>query len=655
MTIKLLSEQAISKIAAGEVVERPMSVVKELVENSIDAGATSVNVIFKRGGRSIILVNDNGYGIEKEELPIALCRYATSKLNDENLDQICYLGFRGEALSAISSVSRTSIVSKSQKSANAWKLSVEGGLNIHDVNSGNYQLIPASHPQGTTIEIRDLFYSTPTRVKFLRSEQAENIACIDLIQRFALSCHNISFSLQINDKAPLVYNTKDDDYNSGSDLRVKEVLGSEFLSNATKIKYESEELKIFGYSTIPTYSRLTTAKQKQYCYVNGRVVKDQFLNNVIKGAYYSLLPHDRYPMVVLFIDINPSLIDVNIHPNKTQIRFWQEQKVKGLIFNAIRNSISSTRVSSDIHSKISEVINNNLTQSTIEINDKRSTKGFSSSIYDPKFYNTSIKDTDSDNLIKATNNQLAENNSYIKANPYVSEKNSSINSEKLRSLENLNSKIKQSAENQITEDSFLEKQNISDTSLNLGVALCQINYTYIISQAEDSIVIVDQHAAHERLVLEKIKQDIKSSKKLLSQMLLVPEIIELGVVGAESLVNIADKLESIGIKIERNGITQVILREIPAIPGGIDMIELLSDIANDIDLYQNLIEGKFDEIYGNIACRSSIRAGRKLNIAEMNNLLRMMEITPFSSQCNHGRPTYVKLPLNDLAKIFERA
>ena len=632
MTIQILSTNTINKIAAGEVIDRPLSIVKELTENSIDAKASEIFIEISRGGRNFISVTDNGKGIKKEELPIALERHATSKLNEEDINNIQFLGFRGEALPSIASVSKMKIISKTPDNS-AWEISISGGQKS--------DIKPVAHPVGTYIEIRDLFFTTPARLKFLKSEASETSTCIELVNKLALSREDISFKLISNEKK--VIDTREQKVSIlESNARVQDILGKHFIENTINFCSEYDGIKVYGYTSIPTFNVATSINQ--YFFINKRIVKDRVLSTAVRIAYRNLIPHNRAPQVVLYLEIDPQLVDVNVHPTKAEVRFRDEQRIRGIIIDAIRGAItksnirSSTKTSNEatrsfkhermvkqqVQSKISEMylqeekghkqarLSDLIKSHEVELGKK-----------------ASYTDTDSDNVVKSHKVAFAEKK---KKNKYISD----------FVAEEISKKQGQSVEDKGNE-------------CQLGFAKCQIDKTYIVAEKSDCLILVDQHAAHERLVLEKIKQQLKDGN-VMSQILLVPEIVNLGQVLTEKIIEKTENLEKFGLGIERNGISQILVRQVAAILQDLNIKAFVMAIAENIHLFDNmnLIQEKIDEVWGNIACRSSIRAGRVLNIEEMNTLLREMEKTPLSGQCNHGRPTFIKLQLKDIRKIFER-
>ena len=615
MTIKILSEKTINRIAAGEVIERPFSVVKELLENSIDAKATKIEIEIIRGGRNLVSVKDNGKGIKKDELNIAIQRHATSKLQEHDINDIKFLGFRGEALPSIASVSNMKIISKAEGNTEAWEINITGG----EINSLN----PASHNQGTTVEVKDLFFLTPTRLRFLKSERSETTLCVDLVNKLALSYHEISFKLSSNGKE--VINVVSQEFPITKDTkRIKAILGEELLNNAVKVNFEKEGVQIQGYVSLPTYQSRTT--YSQHFYVNRRLVKDKLLARSLKLAYRNLTHGSYYPAAVLFFTIDPKLVDVNVHPTKSEVRFSDEQLIKSLIIEAVRSAIAGEGLRYSTSSSDQAIAL--LKKNTNESNTTKKTK------------NTPIS-----NVLEQHKMLISDKKNFP---------NDDLSSTQIISDNKENIYLKKIFEN----DSKQPPEDHSTTynQFELGMAKCQLDLTYIIAQTQDSLVIVDQHAAHERLVLEKMKKQL-SRGKIKAQLLLIPEIIELGQVLTERLLEKTTELKFLGIDLDRNGLSQVIIRKIPAILKNINIKELVKNIAENIHLFEDIgiITEKIEEIYGNIACHSSIRSGRKLNIDEMNALLREMEKIPFSSQCNHGRPTFVKLSFKDIENIFERS
>jgi DNA mismatch repair protein MutL len=581
--IKILSEKAINHINAGEVVERPVSVVKELVENAIDAKATEIIVEFDNGGRNLISVSDDGHGMSKDQLKLAVKRHATSKLDESDINNINYYGFRGEALPSIASISNMTITSRAKNSAEAWAFDLKGGVES--------LLRPASLKHGTTIEVRDLFSFTPARLKFLKSVTSENHEVIDLMHRFAMANPTIKFKLFIEGKLRFNITTSADCY----EKRAAEIFGNEFLSNYVKFEHTEGKTRIWGFAGLPTYNKNTSAYQ--YFFVNGRTVRDKVLLAAVKVAYQNLIPIGRFPAVVVFIELNPYSVDVNVHPTKAEVRFRDPETLKSMIIRSIRETLKNVKV-----------------QTSTEIADN-----FMSSLR-----NISYK-TEESFTQPVSRNHISEPANYTFKAPVFESNDNAI------------------------------KPIVEAAEPPLGYAKCQIGNTYIVAENKDWMILIDQHAAHERLVLEDMKKQMKDGK-VSSQLLLVPEVIDLEEKLVHSLLTHSEQLEELGIKIEKMG-SAVAVREVSTILGKVDVKALITDIAEFIEEYgdTSFLAEKRELILGNMACHSSVRAGRKLSIEEMNALLRQMEQTEFASQCNHGRPTFTKISLKDLEKLFERA
>ena len=605
MTIRILPNNLINQIAAGEVIERPASVVKELVENAIDAGASSIEITLTDGGKSLIVVSDNGKGMSAEELGLAVERHATSKLPDDNLFNINYLGFRGEALPSISSVARLSIVSRQEGSDNAWKIEVNGGEKS--------AVVPASHPRGTRIEVRDLFYATPARLKFLKSGSSETGQCVDILNRIALANPTISFYLTDDNKKKVALNACQGELFDARLKRLTDVMGRDFGENSLLIDAVRENLRISGYVSLPTLNKANSLSQ--YLFVNNRPVRDKLLLGAIKGAYQDVLAHNRYPLCALFFDIDPAYVDVNVHPAKAEVRFYDNALVRGLLVSAIRNALSQgdrqTANIADLSTLIEDRIPNFDGSEIAVLQEHNPGKG---PLY-PSFV----------------------------PHPFVRPKAALPELERAFSV-----KVDEPHDN--------IPASMEEAAGPLGLAKAQFHNTYIVSQTEDSIVIIDQHAAHERIVMERLKSNLASESKVATQILLIPEVVDLSISGKTRILEAASELEKLGLVVEEFGSTAVIVRETPALLGECDVKKLINDLAEEMAEWgkgYSLTE-KLHLICATIACHGSVRAGRKLNIEEMNQLLRDMENTEHSGQCNHGRPTYVELKLKDIEKLFER-
>ena len=604
MKIRLLPPNMVNQIAAGEVVERPASAVKELVENSIDAGAGKIDIVLRNGGRSYLSVTDDGHGMTKEELSFSMERHATSKLPDDNLENIVTLGFRGEALPSIGSVSRVVLTSRAFGSQEGWQLRVDGGK--------KFESKPAAHPQGTSVEVRDLFYATPARLKFLKTERTEMNHTTDAVKRLAMAHPNIAFTLFNGERHILKVSCSQGDFLSTRLDRVDAIMGNEFGLNALTIDAEREGLRLTGHAGLPTLNRGNASLQ--YLFVNDRSVRDKLFFGAVRGAYRDFLAHDRYPLLALFLEVPPDALDVNVHPAKTEVRFRDPGLVRGLIVSALKHALAgaghraSTTVSQAALGAFQSPINKQLfVQSAQRTNV---TNGFpEASGYSPP---------------------------------------SSVTS----ALANLDHSPSGKAEIEIGGNRGTN-ENFGDYPL--GAARGQLHETYIVSQTTDSIVIVDQHAAHERLVYEEMKATM-NSEGVRRQGLLIPEIVELDEVAAEKIVEKSGELEEMGLVLETFGPGTVVVREVPALLGEINIQGLIKDLADEIvELDDTLsLKSRLADVCSTMACHGSVRAGRRLNGDEMNALLRQMEATPHSGQCNHGRPTYVELKLTDIEKLFGR-
>ncbi len=599
MPIRVLPSNLVNQIAAGEVIERPSSVVKELVENALDAKSTSIEVYLNEGGKTLITIIDNGKGMSSEELGLAVERHATSKLPDDDLFNICFFGFRGEALPSIASVSRMTITTRKVGSDSGYKIEINGGIKS--------DVVPAAHTKGTRIEVRDLFYSAPARLKFLKTSTAETANCVDVIQRIALANPNVAFSLYADGKKKLYYPATTGDLFEARIERLSAVMGKEFKENAILIDTERDGVRIGGYVSLPTLSKANSLSQ--FLFVNNRPVRDKLLLGAIRGAYQDVLASGRYPMCALFFDVSPQDVDVNVHPTKAEVRFYDNNLVRGLLISSIRNALS----------RASGKTSNTLDLSQIaKIEPIDEVMSFREQNFEP---------------------------SPIKVGQYQSVNFSSHH--KQIDIPDLEYKFSVKAEE--------NKEVIQDNVGPLGLAKAQFNDTYIISQTMDSIIIVDQHAAHERIVMEKFKASLNEDKQA-TQILLIPEIVELSLPEKTRILEAAKELSKLGLEIEEFGTTAVIVRETPALLGEVDIQELIKDLAEQISEWGsgfNLKE-KLHLVCATMACHGSVRAGRRLNIDEMNRLLRDMEKTPHSGQCNHGRPTYVELKIKDIARLFDR-
>ncbi|MBU6475391.1 MAG: DNA mismatch repair endonuclease MutL [Alphaproteobacteria bacterium] len=612
MPIRQLPETLINQIAAGEVIERPAAAVKELVENAIDAGASRIDILIREGGASLITVQDDGIGMTAHELGLAVERHATSKLPDDNLVQIASLGFRGEALPSIGAVSRLTLTSRprNDNSADGATITVDGGRKS--------KVTPAAHPAGTKIEVRDLFYATPARLKFLKTERAEAQAVRDTVTRLAMAYPDIAFRLTHDDKTVL-------DLPAAERLeRLQQIMGREFAENALALAAERDGIKLTGFAALPTLNRGTS--QYQHFFVNGRPVRDKLTVGAVRGAYADFLAHDRHPMLCLFLDIPPELVDVNVHPAKSEVRFQDSALVRGLIVGGLKHAITEAghRASTTVAEQTLQSFRAPSLSGTAaapqwdgEYRQRqpsyKNLKGMAGAAYTGSYYNSSLALDDAP-VARNFNEDAPVNDAAA------------------------------STQRDFPPDAF-----------PLGAAVAQLHETYIVAQTVDGLVLVDQHAAHERLVYEKMKQDLAAGG-IARQSLLLPEIVEMDAPAVERLLARKHELEELGLIIESFGPGAVAVQEVPALLGAGDIKQIVRDLADDIAAYGQTVSlnEKLESICGTIACHGSVRAGRRLTQAEMNALLRQMEATPHSGQCNHGRPTYVELKLHDIEKLFGR-
>ncbi len=594
--IRQLDETAINRIAAGEVVERPASAVKELVENALDAGARRVDVTYAQGGKVLIRVADDGCGMGPDELPLALARHATSKIDGSDLLDIHSFGFRGEALPSLGAVGRLTITSRAgdRSEAGAAMIAVEGGRMA--------PVKPAALTRGTVVELRDLFYATPARLKFLRTDRAEAQAIADVIKRLAMAEPFVSFTLRDcsdGGEGRVVFRADAEagDLFDALHGRLARVLGTDFAENALRIDAEREGFHLTGYAALPTYSR--GAAVAQYLYVNGRPVRDKLLYGALRGAYADFLSRDRHPAAVLFLDCDPHLVDVNVHPAKAEVRFREPGLARGLIVSALRHALAEAghRASSTVGGATLGAMRAEPVGARIYQMDRPSSRALGAAY-------------------------AAQAPGFAEAAPLMAR----------------------------VEDIALES-----TDHPLGAARAQVHENYIIAQTADGIVIVDQHAAHERLVYEKLKRQM-AENGVAAQALLIPEIVDLSEGDLARLMEAAEELARLGLVIENFGGTAIAVREVPAILGRVDAAAMIRDVLDELtDAGESLgVQARIEAVLSRIACHGSVRSGRWMRGEEMNALLREMEAVPHSGQCNHGRPTYVELKLADIERLFGR-
>ncbi|MAW81728.1 MAG: DNA mismatch repair endonuclease MutL [Parvularcula sp.] len=613
--IRRLPPGAVNRIAAGEVIERPAAVIKELVENAIDAGAMRIDIEIEHGGKSRIMVVDDGCGMNADDLALAVERHATSKLRpgdggDYDLTNIATMGFRGEALPSIGAVARLSITTRAEDAEGAWGLNVEGGA-----VSGPRPAAFGGH--GTRIEVRDLFYATPARLKFLKSDQAETAATGEAVRRLAMAKHEIAFTLLSGGRKMLTLPAEA----SGEEGRLKRlaaIMGREFGDNALAINAERDGARVSGFAGLPTYNR--GLPDKQFLFVNGRPVRDKLIVGAVRGAYADFLARDRHPAVALFLDLPADMVDVNVHPAKTEVRFRDAGGVRGLLIGALRHALAeaghraSTTVSSYALGRMTP-------------------QGGGGSGVSPLRRGAWVQQP---------------------PNPYLRDAQAPLPddsglSDRSRGFDGAEAPSARTE----AEDAPTASGHVPDYPL--GAARAQLHETYVVAQTPDGLVIVDQHAAHERLVYEKMKTALEGGK-VPSQGLLLPEVVDLTTDEAARLEPLMEDFAALGLVMERFGDDAVMVRETPAMLGEVDIKGLVQSLVDDLSsLGQGLaLKERLAEVCSSMACHGSVRSGRRLNAEEMNALLRQMEATPHSGQCNHGRPTYVELKLADIERLFGR-
>lgn len=605
MSIRKLPETLINQIAAGEVIERPAAAVKELVENAIDAGSSRIDVLVRDGGASLIAITDDGCGMTPDELALAVERHATSKIPDDDLVNIKSLGFRGEALPSIGAVSRLTITTRSKKSNDACVITVDGGRKS--------AVGPAALSKGTKIEVRDLFYATPARLKFLKSPRTEVQNIRDVLERLAMAYPAIHFTLTVEDKSSLDLPASTGDLYEQRLERLRHIMGREFAENALRIHAERDGIVLTGYAALPTLNR--GSNQYQFLFVNGRPVKDRLMLGCVRGAYQDFLSSDRHPMLCLFIDVNPEFVDVNVHPAKAEVRFQDSALVRGLIVGGLKHALTGA---------------GHLASTTVADATLEAFKAPTATPENPLPWDGEYRQ----------HQPSYKNLKGMAGAPYTGAYYSG----------NLAVDIDPVARAHAPVVPVQPENNYP-----LGAAVAQIHENYIVAQTADGLVLVDQHAAHERLVYEKMKAALADGG-IKRQVLLLPEVVEMDASSADRLIARKDELEELGLVIDSFGPGAIVVNEVPAILGQTDVKRMVTDLADDVATYgQTLsLKEKMEEVCSTMACHGSVRSGRRLNADEMNALLRQMEKTPHSGQCNHGRPTYVELKLHDIEKLFGR-
>ena len=594
MAIRALPPNLVNRIAAGEVVERPASVVKELIENAIDAGTTRIDVTATAGGLGLIRVADDGSGMDQDDLVLSVERHATSKLAGDDLANILTLGFRGEALPSIGSVARLAIQSRARGADNAYEVSIDAGRKSKPK--------PVALTQGTTVEVRDLFYATPARLKFMKSERAEWTAIAEMVKRLSLAKPEIAFGLANGERNVLRLPAGAPGLTDLALNRIGLILGQNFVADALPVSATRGGLHVEGFAGLPTLHRPNALQL--HLIVNGRPVRDKLLSTSVRAAYGDLMPNGRYPMVVLYVGLPPDEVDVNVHPAKAELRFRDAQEIRSLIIGALREALGNAghRATSSLSQvalghmmRPGEPHRPYLPRSLLPMSGLSAEYGFS-------------------------------DRSQTSLPPLAP-----------------------------TADARTREEEVSATSYPLGAARAQVHEMFIIAETEDSVVIVDQHAAHERLVYERLKSSYANGG-IARQILLIPEVVELDAEAADRLGAASADLEQLGLVLEPFGQAAVVIREVPALLGQGDLKNLLRDLADELAEGEGglVVAERLDHVLATMACYGSVRAGRRLNAQEMNALLRDMERTPFTGQCNHGRPTYVELKLADIEKLFQR-
>ena len=672
MSIRVLPSNLVNQIAAGEVIERPASAVKELVENALDAGATRIEVTLKAGGKTLFAVEDNGKGMDAEDLALAVERHATSKLPSDDLFNVQFLGFRGEALPSIASVAKMKITTRQENAENGWELEIKGGA--------KGEVRPCSRARGTRIEVRDLFFATPARLKFLKADSAEAGACADIISRIALANPEVAFYLYVDEKKKIALPAANGDFFDARLRRAAEVMGREFSENALEVKGERDGMKLSGLVSLPTYNKANTLSQ--YLFVNNRPVRDKLLLGALKGAYAGVLENSRYPACALFLEVEPMYVDVNVHPAKAEVRFFDQQGVRSLLVGAVRSALlAGDKRSAD---KV----------------DLAALACENAGVGYPRSFGQTAQTGQVDLAASAWGNAgagqadfAALTDDFVPGQEGMTaglERGSGVADGMLREPEyagvggygdeygagaaygaerrfaafqgrpggaggGCGSGVLPELERKFSVRVEEPAAGAEDEAGPLGVAKAQFHDTYILAQAEDALILVDQHAAHERIVLERLKAAMAAGERLPSQLLLLPEVVDLSLTQKAALAGEFESLAKLGLVLEDFG-AGVMVREVPALLKDAAIKKMVADLADEMAEWgaTTVVEDKINHIAATMACHGSVRAGRRLNIAEMNHLLREMERTPHSAQCNHGRPTYVRLEVADLERLFHR-
>ena len=670
MSIRVLPSNLVNQIAAGEVIERPASAVKELVENALDAGATRIEVTLKAGGKTLIAVEDNGKGMDAEDLALAVERHATSKLPSDDLFNVQFLGFRGEALPSIASVAKMKITTRQESAENGWELEIKGGA--------KGEVRPCSRARGTRIEVRDLFFATPARLKFLKADSAEAGACADIISRIALANPEVAFYLYVDEKKKIALPAANGDFFDARLRRAAEVMGREFSENALEVKGERDGMKLSGLVSLPTYNKANTLSQ--YLFVNNRPVRDKLLLGALKGAYAGVLENSRYPACALFLEVEPMYVDVNVHPAKAEVRFFDQQGVRSLLVGAVRSALlagdkrSADKV--DLAALTDDFVpgQERLDGAAVPGGGLNGACGGTESFAADVAAGGVLREPEHTDAGSGrdygTDAGFGTGRGGVNGGYYGAGMGTGIDAGTAYGADRRftafqgrpgsagggrGSGVLPELERKFSVRVEEPAAGAEDEAGPLGVAKAQFHDTYILAQAEDALILVDQHAAHERIVLERLKAAMAAGERLPSQLLLLPEVVDLSLTQKAALAGEFESLAKLGLVLEDFG-AGVMVREVPALLKDAAIKKMVADLADEMAEWgaTTVVEDKINHIAATMACHGSVRAGRRLNIAEMNHLLREMERTPHSAQCNHGRPTYVRLEVADLERLFHR-
>ena len=622
MSVRQLPPDMINRIAAGEVIERPASVIKELIENALDAGAKSIEIVAQNGGLSLIRVADDGMGMCEADLSLCVERHATSKLQGTDLLAIHTLGFRGEALPSIGSVAKLKITSRpafqsGQKTGSSQALEVEvnGGM-----KSGPR---PAALNRGTRVEVADLFFATPARLKFMKSERSENMAINDVVKRLAMAHPEVAFTLTVGERASLRLPQVMDGDSQGVLARLGRIMGTDFMDDALAIKSMRDDLELTGFAGLPTLNRANA--MMQFLFVNGRPVRDKLLAGSVRAAYGDFIPHGRHPLLALFLKLPTGEVDVNVHPAKTEVRFRDAGRVRGLIIGALREALATAGHLSS-HAGGGDSLNH--------------------------FHQGGVPRAPAPQYGGSTSPGWPSQHGVGPNRTYAPQFASHMSDAGQAPLNINNTNLSQPS---VDTSSYEQTADPSITAFPLGAARAQLHENYILTQTQDSIIIVDQHAAHERIVYERMKKGLEQNN-IARQGLLIPEVIELDPERAALLADKADDFAKLGLYLELFGEGAVVVRETPALLGQCNIKGLVQDLADNLLESDQafVLQEQLEAVCSTMACHGSVRSGRRLKPEEMNALLREMEQTPGAGQCNHGRPSYVELHLSDIEKLFER-